>query len=305
MTFRISAAVLLLLAPAAAPAAAPEVVVSIRPLHSIASSVMHGVATPRLLLQGTESPHTYALRPSDARMLATADLVVWIGGSIEAFLAQAVHTREGTTLTLAQREELDLLPYRQWSGGHDHDHGHGHDHGEAQADGHLWLDPVRAQALADLLAETLADLDPGRESIYRANAAALRARLASLHEEGVRMLAPVAARGFVVLHDSLQYLSVRYGLTTLGVVQISAGHAPSARHLSSLIETVRARDGACLLAEPQFPSRTVETIAGDLGVRTGVFDPIGMSHPPGPELYFGMMRENFTALRRCLEGPAP
>jgi hypothetical protein len=75
-----------LAAPAAPAAHAPNVLVSIKPLHSIVAAVMEGVATPELLLTGAASPHSYALKPSDARKIARADVIFWTGPVLETFL---------------------------------------------------------------------------------------------------------------------------------------------------------------------------------------------------------------------------
>ncbi|MHB1400618.1 MAG: metal ABC transporter solute-binding protein, Zn/Mn family, partial [Trichloromonadaceae bacterium] len=79
----------ILLAPSATVWAAtpqgPRVVVSIKPLHSLVAGVMQGVAEPQLLLQGGSSPHGYVLRPSEARLLNEAQLVVWVGHQLESF----------------------------------------------------------------------------------------------------------------------------------------------------------------------------------------------------------------------------
>jgi zinc transport system substrate-binding protein len=61
---------------AAPAAAAPEVVASVKPTHSLVAAVMDGVAAPRLLVEAGQSPHTYSLTPSDAGALERADLVV-------------------------------------------------------------------------------------------------------------------------------------------------------------------------------------------------------------------------------------
>ena len=67
-----------------------NVVVSIKPFHSLVSGVMLGVALPELLLKGNFSPHTYSLKPSDAKKLQYADLVFWGGEALEGFLAKPI-----------------------------------------------------------------------------------------------------------------------------------------------------------------------------------------------------------------------
>ncbi len=73
----------------------PVAVASIKPVHSLLSGVMKGVGAPKLLVRGGASPHTFALKPSDARLLEQADIVVWIGEGLEAFLSRPLHSLAG------------------------------------------------------------------------------------------------------------------------------------------------------------------------------------------------------------------
>ena len=53
----------------------PKVVASIKPIHSLVATVMLGIGEPDLIIKGAGSPHTYALKPSQAAALENADLV--------------------------------------------------------------------------------------------------------------------------------------------------------------------------------------------------------------------------------------
>src|SRR5262245_29771548 len=59
---------------AAPSAAALSVVVTIKPLHALVARVMGDTGSPQLLVQGSLSAHTYALKPSDAAKLHAADV---------------------------------------------------------------------------------------------------------------------------------------------------------------------------------------------------------------------------------------
>src|SRR5215217_6944922 len=72
--------------------AAPNVVASIKPVHSLVSAVMAGIGEPTLIVKGAASPHTYALKPSDAGALESADIVFWTGHGMELFLGEALET---------------------------------------------------------------------------------------------------------------------------------------------------------------------------------------------------------------------
>lgn len=127
--------------------AAPKVVVSIPPIHGLVSGVMKDVGTPHLLVQSGESPHTYSLRPSGARALSEADLVVWVGEGLESFLANSLDSLapDAAHLELLEAEGIKRLPNRGWEEAsmlenaldHSHgDHGHGDHHDEDDHDEH-------------------------------------------------------------------------------------------------------------------------------------------------------------------------
>ena len=71
-------------------AAEPNVVVTIKPLHSLVSAVMKGAGYPKLLLESNQSPHSFSLKPSQAGMLQNADAIVWVGPGLESFLEKSL-----------------------------------------------------------------------------------------------------------------------------------------------------------------------------------------------------------------------
>ena len=77
---------------AAAAPAAPRVAADIAPVHAIVARVMAGVGEPHLVIPPGASPHGYALRPSEARALQDADLVVWVGPVLTPWLADPIET---------------------------------------------------------------------------------------------------------------------------------------------------------------------------------------------------------------------
>jgi len=116
--------------------AAPDVVVSIRPLHGLVSAVMDGVGEPVLLLDGAESPHSYALTPSDASALANADMVLWVGEPLETFLERplAALSSEATIVTLAESSDIHFRGNREGGVWGAHDHGDEHTHDDDHED---------------------------------------------------------------------------------------------------------------------------------------------------------------------------
>ena len=121
-----------------------NVVASIKPVHSLVAAVMQGVGTPDLIVQGAGSPHTYALKPSQAKQLQEADLVFWMSHDLEAFLEKPIEgiATKATSVLLTESHGLTKLTFREGgafdSHGHDEhdDHKDHDDHSEEKHDDH-------------------------------------------------------------------------------------------------------------------------------------------------------------------------
>jgi zinc transport system substrate-binding protein len=295
-------------------AAAPAVVADIAPTQSIVARVTEGVAVPKLLLPPGASPHGYALRPSEAAALEGADVVFWTGGVLTPWLAAPLATLASgaRTVALAEADGVVLLPVRAGGrfGAADHEdedeHGHGDaddaDDPEAAVDGHLWLDPMNAAAIARAAAATLAELDPENAEIYFANAAAVEAEMAALVAEVAATVDALEARGFVVFHDAYQYFEHRFGLPAAGSLAVHDADRPSPARLAAIRDRIRAADVACVFAEPQFPTGLVATAAEGSGARPATLDPLGGAIEPGPDFYPALIRGLAADLAACLSG---
>jgi len=286
----------------------PAVVVSIKPVHSLVAGVMEGVGEPTLLIEGAASPHSYALRPSQAEALARAEVVFWVGEGLEAFLAKPITalSDDATVVALSDVEGLRLLPTREGGAWQEHgaeeEHGkHEHDHG--QFDMHLWLDPQNAEVMVGAIAATLSGADPERAGTYQGNAEKLGADLGWLDDGLAATLAPIRDRPFVVFHDGYQYFEDRYGLNAIGSIAVDPARPPGAARLQELRAELENLDAACVFAEPQFRPALIDTVVENTGAGTGVLDPLGADQAAGPDQYFQLLRALSQSLVDCLGTP--
>ncbi len=118
----------------------PRVAVDIAPVHALVAQVMGDLGTPDLVLPPGVSPHGYALRPSEARALQEAGLVVWVGPELTPWLADPLDSLAGDAarLELLEVEGIRRLDFREGASfeahEHDDDHAHEEEHEEAEAD---------------------------------------------------------------------------------------------------------------------------------------------------------------------------
>lgn len=289
--------------------AAPRVVVSVPPLHSLVSGVTAGVTEPVLLLPGAASPHDYSLRPSDMRALSGSDIVVWAGPGLENFLVRPLATLSQRTvrIELMREANLELLVMR--SGGdwephdhdHDHDHAHGHDdHEDLAHDPHVWLSPDNARRIVAHVAARLTALDPDHAAAYAANRDRVLARIDALDRKLAASLTPLAERPYIVFHDAYQYFERAYGLTPAGAVTLDPAHPPGARRVREIRARIVAERAICVFSEPQFTPALLRTLTEGTPARIGVLDPIGSGLPAGEEHWFALMSAMGEALAGCL-----
>ena len=327
---------------AGASSAAPRVVTSIKPIHSLVAALMQGVGEPAVLLAGNDSPHTFALRPAQARQINEAQLIFWVGPGLETFLERPLLSlgQNAEVVTLAQAPGLQLLDYRsldefgrarrgngaapaqethETHDGHDeHDHAHGDDHGHehgsansapAEAshkhgnkDMHIWLDPQNARLLAKAIAAKLTAADPAHADLYAKNLTTLDASLVDLDAQIKAQLAPVHDQPFIVFHDGYHYLENRYDLNVVGALTVSPDVVPGAARIAQLRKRLAESGAQCVFAEPQFQPRILQTLTEGTAVRMGILNPEGGEMPASAHMYQDLMRANAKALSDCL-GP--
>jgi len=305
-----------LIAAPSAFAATPNVVVSIKPIHSLVASIMQGVGEPKLIVEGAASPHTYNMKPSNAAALQNADLIFWIGHGMESFLEKPLEAlgTKATVVTLEEAPGLTKLKFRE--GGvfepeaeeEDHNHPAGaeevHDDGDHDHEGndvHLWLDPMNAKAMAAEIEKQLVQADAEHATTYQKNAAALMGKLDALDAELKTSLAPVKNKPFIVFHDAYQYFEHRYGVKVAGSITVSPETMPGAERVKEIHQKVEELGATCVFAEPQFEPKLVKVVSEGSKAKSGVLDPEAGALTEGPDLYFQLMRGLSTSLTTCLK----
>ncbi|MFT5445860.1 MAG: zinc transport system substrate-binding protein [Gammaproteobacteria bacterium] len=296
-----------------AAATAPRVVVSVAPVHALVAGVMAGVGTPELLIPIGTSPHAFSLRPSQRRAIESAELLIWVGPSLEPFLRKpaAELADKIPVIELIGQREVSLAPARE-AGifaeaahadvtpdvGRKHEHGHGVGHG----DPHIWLDPENATAIVHIVTGYLVRLSPAFEARYTANAQQLIDRITQLDAQIKVLLADVRDVPYVVFHDAYQSFERHYDLRPVAAISVSPAIMPGTRRVLAIRRSLKEQRVRCVFSEPQFEPRLLDALTDGLQVRRGVLDPLGGEEVLGENAWLAMMRGIATNLHRCLAG---
>ena len=264
-------------------------------MQSIAARVMAGIGEPGLILPPGASPHGYALRPSEARLLQDADLVVWVGPALTPWLADPIDAlAPGATLRRPSQDApgVETLPIR--AGGpfeaDEHADGGQHDHEQPR---HAAPAEAHRRATSGSIPTTPS---PRRGRSPRPSPRPTRRtppptpptpkpsppRPTALPQTIEARVAPLRGRPFIVFHDAYQYFEHRFDLPAAGSIALHDGVAPGAARVADIRDRVLDDGVVCAFAEPEFEPALLGTVIEGTAARTGRLDGIGAGLPPGP-----------------------
>jgi zinc transport system substrate-binding protein len=268
------------------------VVASFYPLAEAASMVGGGSVHVEDLTPPGIEPHDLELAPDDLERIATADVVVYLGGGFQPAVEDAVDQME-TGNAIDVLELLDTLPAPPDEAAEGH-----------SVDPHVWLDPRRFAAIVDEVAGALARVDPSHEEAYRSDAETYRVQLDRLDDAFRDGLASCERTTIVTSHDAFGYLAEAYGLTQLPITGLSPEAEPDARRLAELRDLVVAEGVTTIFAEELVSPDVAETLANEAGVTVDVLNPIESltdEQSQAGEDYVSLMRANLETLKRALD----
>lgn len=285
-------------------------VASVKPLGFIAAAIADGVTPVEVLLPDGASEHDYSLRPSDIKRLRGADLVVWVGPEMEAFMPKAVaQLPVQKSLELAELPTVKPLLIRgEDDDEHEHnavdpaqeEEAHHHHHGEYNM--HLWMSPEIARQSAVAIHAKLLELMPQSRDKLDANLQHFEAELATADTQIGTQLAPVKGKGYFVFHDAYTYFEKHFGLTPMGHFTVNPEIQPGAQRLHQIRTELVEHKATCVFAEPQFRPAVIDAVARGTQVRTGTLDPLGTNIAVDRDSYVKFLSQLSSQYTSCLKG---
>ena len=285
---------------------AKDIVVTIKPLHSLVTGVVGNTAKTHLMVSGNQSPHGFKFKPSQVKLLNNSAVVFYIGDTFETFMEKAFDNIPSNVVKVpvAEKARLKLLPYREGGAWEEdkhegHDHGHEGHHDEGGGDMHVWLDPDNAIKMIKAITRELSKVYPENRDIYKANARSYVQKITALDSELSAALSNSKEFPFIVFHDAYQYFEKHYGLNGVGSITFDPHDFPSPKRLKEIRGKLNEMSAACVFSEPQFSDRLVRTVIKGTSAKTALIDPLGSNIKAGPNLYFELLSEMAGSFKRC------
>ena len=243
-------------------------------------------------------------------MLQEADLIVWVGEPLELFLKKPIASlaQRAEVLTLlnqktitakvpSRQNQKSLNPFADETDIKDHPRSHVK---HSLVDPHIWLDPLKAVEIVNLISRALSTLDADNRASYQRNSRQLIQELAELHTTLKRQLEPIAKKPYMVYHDAYRLFENRYDLNSLGAITTDIDRQPGARRLHQVRELLIKTGASCVFSEPQIEPKWLTPILQGSAAKAASLDPVGVNQKPGRQAYFDLMNGLSQSLIRCL-----
>lgn len=255
-----------------------QIVTTIKPVQLLVMAIVGDEQSVEVLLDPRMSPHDYQLRPSERKKLDRADLVFWVGPSMETFMMPVLSAldRRVTIVTLQD--------------------------GVAAGDPHLWMDPLLAIAMGYKIADALEKLAPTNDKRWHGNAARLETLLTVEDKRLKELFASIGKpRGYLVTHDAYGRFEARYGLRHQAALTDSSDLPPSAQLIAQIEAALQAGTISCVMLEPAAPPKLLQTLLQGREVRVEAIDSMALEIPPRGGAIVDFYRQLGAAVSRCLQ----
>ena len=252
----------------AAPTKKVRIFVTVPPQAYLAEKIGGEAVEVHTLVGKGQDPHTFEPTPRQAAALAGASLFFTVDIPFERQLAAKIAAGNRNLRSVDSTRGIVRLPLAEaHHGAHAKD-----DHAENEADPHLWLAPDNLRIMADNMAAALSTAMPERKETVRKNLASLKQEINALDKQLTATLAPHRGKTFYVFHPAFGYFAQAYGLKQKAV-EIS-GKSPTPRQITTLIRQAREDGVRTIFVQPQFDSKSADTVAQAINGTVAPIDPL-------------------------------
>jgi zinc transport system substrate-binding protein len=266
-----------------------QVVAAFYPVQEAAQEVGGNLVDVTNLTAPGVEPHDLELTPDQAEAIATADVVLYLGGGFQPAVQDAVGDASGMTIDLLASLPTVNPPEGSETG--------------LTVDPHVWLDPKLYETMVGQIERALAEAAPADASTFRHNADAYEQQISTLASDYTSGLASCQRTTIVTNHAAFGYLASEYGLTQVAISGLAPEAEPSAQRFAQLKDLVEREGITTIFTEDLVSPKVAETLANEAGVDTAVLhtlEGLTADEVAAGDDYITQMRENLTRLEDAL-----
>ncbi|CAC9640946.1 metal ABC transporter solute-binding protein, Zn/Mn family [bacterium endosymbiont of Bathymodiolus sp. 5 South] len=289
--------------------ATPNIVVSIKPIHSIVSNITQGITTPKLLIKDNQSPHNFHLKPSQMSLVSQADLLISVHPSIEEGIAKALdnidtqrklYVVEKSTQPLNEKHK-EHKEHKEHRHHEEHKAHEEHRYHGAHKDYHIWLNIDAIQKFSTRLTNKLIAIDTDNRLIYRSNLSVFNKKLDTLKTQIKKQLLPYQNTPMVTYSNAFKNFIQTNQLNTLAIVVNNHEQKPSVKNILTARKIIRSKNAQCLVSTIEITPKRVSNIIENFNMKHESIDIIGFKQTQGASQYLALMQNIANAFEKCLK----
>ncbi len=254
-----------------------KIVASIKPIHSIASSITQGVGKVDLLLDSRQSAHYFHLKPSQMTLINNADLVIAINPKMEQGLNKALKNLDKDKIVYMVKDNKLNQNY------------------------HTWIDINKMQKFAKKLTLKLSSIYPKHKDIFVKNLAKLNQSLENINTDIKHQLEKYKNKPLIMYANALEHFVNSNELNSVGMVVVYHHQRLSIKSIINARKIIKNTNVGCLLSSIEIPEKRINSITEDLTINNSSIDIIGFDENKGTSLYANLIHNIANKVEQCLK----
>jgi ABC-type Zn uptake system ZnuABC Zn-binding protein ZnuA len=234
-------------------------------------------------------PHTYEPTPSDAQLIASADLILKNGLTFEGWLSELIENSGTKADVKLITEGITPIGSQTYAN---------------SSDPHAWMDASNGLKYIENIKDALVKLRPELKEQFEFNYGVYRQQIEDMDtyiQTEINKI-PAAQRVLITSHDAFQYYGRRYGLRLESVLGTSTDAQVQTSDMKRLVQVIKETGVPAVFVESTINPKLLEQLAEDNGVSIGgqlYSDSIGDKDSPAPS-YLDMLKHNTNTIVKAL-----
>lgn len=267
-----------------------QVYASFYPIAEFTKQIVKDKMDVHTIIENGEEPHDFELSTKQAAQLTKADIVVYNGAKMEAWIDALKQSAPKPTY-VDTSEGIDLI--KEEPGVHHEEGEHFH-----EINPHIWLSLKNAQKQLATIKNAVVAKDPSNKEFYEQNFNSYVKSLQDLDAKYASELKDTKSKTIVVSHEAYTYLARDYGLKEESISGFSPESEPSLAKLVELKKLVEAENVKTIFFDENAVSKVSEVLAKEANVKTGIL--YTLEKEEENQDYLTIMNKNLEILVKAL-----
>jgi len=235
-------------------------------------------------------PHLYEPTPSDAKLVADADLILKNGLTFEGWLDELIANSGTKAKVITLTEGINVIQSSTYAN---------------SADPHAWMDAANSLFYIEHIKNAFTELNPSNKEVYEFNHGVYSKQIEELDEyisSQVKTI-PELQRILITSHDAFQYYGRKYGIQLEAILGTSTDAEAQVSDIIRLNKVIKVNKVPAVFIESTINPKMLKELAASNDIQIGgelYADSIGGKDSPAPS-YIDMLKHNTDVIVRALK----